>query len=71
MTFTALWIIAILLSVLALEDIYQDARALDELEEMVNMSPPSYWRAAGVAIICVGGVWGFGFMLATLAGSLT
>lgn len=71
MTLTALWIIAILLSVLALEDIYQDARALDELEEMVNMSPPSYWRAAGVAVLCVGGVWGFGFALATLVGSMS
>lgn len=65
---TALWIIAILLSVFALEQLYQDTRQLDMPFEHMEKSEPDHYRAIAVAVFIVGVVWAFGFGVAALIG---
>lgn len=63
---TTLWIVSILLSIFAAEQLYSDVRELDRHDELVRNEPPDHFRAWAVAILCVGACWGFSLTLASL-----
>ena len=68
MMVTTLWIVSILLSIFACEQLYSDVRELDRLDEKISNTSPDHFRAWATGIICVGAVWGFAIALASLIG---
>lgn len=68
MMVTTLWIVSILLSIFACEQLYSDVRELDRLDEQMKNEPPDHFRAWAVGIICTGAVWGFALALSSAIG---
>lgn len=57
---------SIILSIIMLEQIYEDTRSLDrDVEQMHNLKP-DHFGAWAVAFLFIGGVWAFCFMLAAI-----